>query len=105
MSAKLSTHVLDQVKGHPARGMAIALFRNGTSLKQASTDADGRALLLAASEMAEGDYEIVFHVGDYFGQREFLDQVPIRFRISDATAAYHVPLLCTPWAYSTYRGS
>ncbi len=105
MSAKLSTHVLDQVKGTPAPGMVIELFRDGAVIKRVTTDADGRALLLPAAEMAEGNYELVFHVGDYFGQRDFLDRVPIRFRISDVVAGYHVPLLCTPWAYSTYRGS
>ena len=55
--------------------------------------------------MTAGDYELVFYVGDYFGDRLFLDQVPVRFTISDASAKYHVPLLVTPWAYSTYRGS
>jgi 5-hydroxyisourate hydrolase len=55
--------------------------------------------------MAEGNYELVFSVGDYFGERRFLDRVPVRFVVSDATAKYHVPLLVSPWAYSTYRGS
>jgi 5-hydroxyisourate hydrolase len=55
--------------------------------------------------MKAGAYELVFYVGDYFGDRSFLDQVPVRFTISDPQAKYHVPLLVTPWAYSTYRGS
>jgi 5-hydroxyisourate hydrolase-like protein (transthyretin family) len=55
--------------------------------------------------MKTGNYELVFHVGDYFGERRFLDRVPVRFIISDAAAKYHVPLLVSPWAYSTYRGS
>ena len=107
MNAKLSTHVLDTTRGKPAAGMTITLSCGGRLLKTVKTDADGRtdAPLLAASEMATGEYELIFHVGDYFGAREFLDRVPVRFTIADATASYHVPLLCSPWAYSTYRGS
>ena len=107
MNAKLSTHVLDTTRGKPAAGMTITLSRGGQVLKTVKTNADGRteAPLLSASEMATGEYELVFHVGDYFGSRVFLDRVPVRFTISDATASYHVPLLCSPWAYSTYRGS
>jgi 5-hydroxyisourate hydrolase-like protein (transthyretin family) len=52
-----------------------------------------------------GEYELIFHVGDYFGERQFLDEIPVRFKISEAAAKYHVPLLVSPWAYSTYRGS
>ena len=78
------------------------------------TNADGRTEqpLLSADEMKAGVYEIIFHVGDYFTARgtvlpktKFLDLVPVRIGIADAGASYHVPLLCTPWAYSTYRGS
>ena len=78
------------------------------------TNADGRpeTPLLAAEEMKAGNYEIIFFVGDYFAakspalpQVRFLDGVPVRFWIGDARASYHVPLLCSPWAYSTYRGS
>ena len=107
MSAKLSTHVLDTAHGRPAAGMKVELWSGETLLKTAITNADGRtdAPLLSGSELAAGEYEIVFHVGDYFGAREFLDRVPVRFLISDPTAGYHVPLLCSPWAYSTYRGS
>lgn len=107
MNPKLSTHVLDLVRGKPAAGMTIVLSRAGQVLKTVKTNNDGRtdAPLLAANEMATGEYELVFHVGDYFDSREFLDRVPIRFAISDATVGYHVPLLCSPWAYSTYRGS
>jgi 5-hydroxyisourate hydrolase len=80
----------------------------------ARTNADGRTEqpLLSADEMQAGHYEIIFYVGDYFTAKgtplpktRFLDQVPVRFGIADAGASYHVPLLCTPWAYSTYRGS
>ncbi len=107
MNAKLSTHVLDTTRGKPAAGMTITLSRGGQLLKTVKTNADGRtdAPLLSADEMSVGEYELVFHVGDYFGSREFLDRVPVRFTIRDATTSYHVPLLCSPWAYSTYRGS
>ncbi len=105
MSAKLSTHVLNLVTGRPGAGMAIELRRDGKSLKHTRTDGDGRALLLSESEMATGEYELLFHVGEYFDDRSFLDQVPIRFHLHDPTVSYHVPLLCTPCAYSTYRGS
>ena len=107
MSAKLSTHVLDLTRGQPAVGMTVELFRGGTLVKKVVTNADGRtdAPLLTADEMAADEYELVFHLGDYFGSRTFLDRVPVRFRITDAAASHHVPLLCSPWAYSTYRGS
>jgi len=113
MSAKLSTHVLDLVTGKPAAGMRIELWQRAaetggrTLRKTVLTNADGRtdAPLFTAEEMAAGDYELIFFVGDYFGDRTFLDRVPVCFRISDAAAGCHVPLLCTPWAYSTYRGS
>lgn len=105
----LSTHVLDTARGCPAAGMKIELWsrQHSTLLKTVTTNGDGRTdtPLLSASEMKVGNYELVFHVGDYFGDRSFLDRVPVRFTISDAEAKYHVPLLVTPWAYSTYRGS
>ena len=98
--------------------MQIQLFRfeaNGSPVPSlvvgTRTNADGRtdAPLLDAAAMAVGTYEIVFHVREYFIARgvecDFLDIVPIRFRITDAAAGYHVPLLCTPWAFNTYRGS
>ena len=109
MSAKLSTHVLDLRSGQPAAGMCIELHNlsTGALLKTVHTNADGRtdAPLLSGAEVQIGEYELCFHVGDYFSDKSFLDRVPIRFRIADPTASYHVPLLCTPWAYSTYRGS
>ena len=103
----LSTHVLDTAHGRPAAGMKIELWSLGKLLKTVTTNADGRtdAPLLAGEEMVASNYELVFYVGDYFGERAFLDQVPVRFTISNATAKYHVPLLVSPWAYSTYRGS
>jgi 5-hydroxyisourate hydrolase len=117
MPAKLSTHVLDTANGVPALGMKIELWRlDGARalLKTVVTNGDGRtdAPLLAAEEMRVGLYELVFFVGDYFAAKSaaksaarFLDTVPVRFGITDAGASYHVPLLCSPWSYSTYRGS
>jgi len=118
MAAKLSTHVLDTANGCPAEGLQIELwhFLEGKLklLKTVRTNTDGRTdqPLLAGDEMKAGQYELIFHVGDYFARRHtvstpvrFLDRVPVRFGIADAHASYHVPLLCSPWAYSTYRGS
>jgi 5-hydroxyisourate hydrolase len=118
MPAKLSTHVLDTAHGSPAAGMKIELWsldgEDRDLIVTVKTNADGRSdmPLLSADEMKTGQYEIVFFVGDYFAAKSptlpkvrFLDRVPVRFGIADAGASYHVPLLCTPWAYSTYRGS
>ena len=118
MGAKLSTHVLDTAHGCPAGGMRIELWsldgEDRTLVTTAKTNADGRTEmpLLDADEMKAGHYEIIFYVGDYFAARQtpmpklrFLDQVPVRFGLVDAGASYHVPLLCSPWSYSTYRGS
>ena len=105
----LTTHVLDTMRGQPAAGMTIELWALDRSekLKSVKTNSDGRtdAPLLAGNEMTAGNYELVFFVGDYFDERRFLDRVPVRFVISDSAAKYHVPLLVSPWAYSTYRGS
>lgn len=98
----LSTHVLDTVAGRPAAGVALELRRAGELVAEAVTDGDGRH---AFGEVEAGEYELVFGVGDHFGTREFLDRIPVRFRITDAASNYHVPLLVSPWAYSTYRGS
>jgi 5-hydroxyisourate hydrolase len=107
--SSLTTHVLDTMRGIPAAGIKIELWSLDQSkmLKTIETNSDGRtdAPLLASSDMKVGNYELVFYVGDYFGERRFLDRVPVRFVISDAAAKYHVPLLVSPWAYSTYRGS
>lgn len=118
MPAKLSTHVLDTTHGCPAQGMKIELWliegEDRTLITSAKTNADGRTdqPLLAADEMKAGQYEIIFFAGDYFATKttalpkiHFLDKVPVRFGIADAGASYHVPLLCSPWSYSTYRGS
>ena len=106
MSGRLTTHVLDTAHGRPAAGVPIELFRldERRPLKAVATNADGRTdePLLTALEV--GRYELLFFVGGYFGEGLF-DEVPIRFRIEDPDAHYHVPLLVSPWSYSTYRGS
>jgi 5-hydroxyisourate hydrolase len=108
MSA-LTTHVLDTARGRPAANMTIELWSVDQSklLKTVQTNQDGRtdSPVLSGNEFVAGTYELVFFVGDYFGERKFLDRVPIRFIISDPASKYHVPLLVSPWAYSTYRGS
>lgn len=119
MAGKLTTHVLDTAQGYPAANMMIELWavtQSGqkTLLKTMCTNKDGRTdtPLLADSELKSGIYELVFAVGDYFAQSAvsttkppFLDRVPIQFGIADPDMHYHVPLLTSPWAYSTYRGS
>ena len=113
--SKLSTHVLDTANGRPAAGMKIDFVRNPSSgeelLKSVITNQDGRTdeLLLTADEMVAGEYELRFDVGSYFGSGgegpSFLNVVPVRFRITDPDQGYHVPLVCSPWSFSTYRGS
>jgi 5-hydroxyisourate hydrolase len=109
MNGKLTTHVLDTANGIPAREMRIECYDpDGELVAEAMTNADGRTdePLVEEGGLREGLYEIRFHVGEYFRDVEcFLDVVPVRFRVMDAGARYHVPLLCSPWAYSTYRGS
>ena len=108
---KLTTHVLDTAHGCPGAGIAIELYRlegeTGTLVASAKTNRDGRtdAPLLEGEKLRAGTYQLVFHVRAYFKSQGFLDVVPIRFVIADAGAHYHVPLLCSPWSYSTYRGS
>jgi 5-hydroxyisourate hydrolase len=115
---KLTTHVLDTAHGKPGAGLRIDLFRidggTRTGLGTHITNADGRcdAPLLEGEALAAGVYELDFHAGDYFAaagvalaQPRFVDVVTLRFGISDATAHYHVPLLVSPFSYSTYRGS
>jgi 5-hydroxyisourate hydrolase len=114
----LTTHVLDTARGMPAGGLAITLYRlegaNRLKLATAKTNADGRtdAPILPKGQMTAGQYELVFEAGAYLEQSgtpaenpRFLDEIPIRFGISDAAAHYHVPLLLSPFGYSTYRGS
>jgi 5-hydroxyisourate hydrolase len=117
---KLTTHVLDTARGRPAAGMSIELLVHATdggeaaTLTRVTTNADGRTdrPLLGPDELHAGSYELVFDVGAYFadaglaaGDTPFLGLVPVRFGIADPDAAYHVPLLVSPWSYSTYRGS
>jgi hydroxyisourate hydrolase len=116
--AGLSTHVLDTTRGRPAAGVALELYElksGGRALvAQATTNADGRtdAPLIPAALARVGEFELVFHIGDYFRAQgdalpepAFLGAVPIRFCVADPQAHYHVPLVATPWSYSTYRGS
>ena len=98
----LSTHVLDTARGRPAAGVAVELRRDGEVVTSAVTDEDGRA---SFGDVGAGAFELEFAVGAYFGEQPFLDRVPVRFTISDPAAHYHVPLLVSPWSYSTYRGS
>jgi 5-hydroxyisourate hydrolase len=116
---KLTTHVLDTANGCPAAGMRVALFRidaNGaaTELKSFTLDGDGRAgaPLLEDEALARGRYRLLFAVGAYFASRSavladppFLADVPLDFGIAAVDQHYHVPLLVSPWSYSTYRGS
>jgi 5-hydroxyisourate hydrolase len=112
MPGALSTHVLDTAQGRPAPGVKIELWSlagpSRTLVKTVVTNADGRTdtPLLTVAEMRAGEFELVFFVGDYFKREQpFLDRVPVRFRIASPEASYHVPLLCSPWSYTTYRGS
>lgn len=108
---KLTTHVLDTAQGRPGAGIRIELFRleggSGTLVASVTTNRDGRtdAPLLEGEKFRAGSYELLFHIGAYFSAQGFLDVVPVRFRIADAAQHYHVPLLCSPWSYTTYRGS
>jgi 5-hydroxyisourate hydrolase len=116
---RLSTHVLDTANGRPARGVGVELSRVGadgsaTTLKRVVTNADGRTdePLLVGDAFHAGTYQLTFAVGDYFAalgsataSPPFLDLVPLRFTVADRDGHYHVPLLVSPWSYSTYRGS
>lgn len=115
---RLTTHVLDTALGCPGAGMELALFRlngGGRALMRATqTNADGRCdkPLLEGADFLVGEYELVFQAGEYFKtcsvalpEPPFLDEVVVRFGIADPEQHYHVPLLISPWSYSTYRGS
>lgn len=117
MPGYLTTHVLDTARGCPAAGMRITLYslsgEGKRALATAVTNADGRTdtPILPQQEFAPGIYELLFHVGDYHaatgqvsGDLPFLDTVPVRFGMAEE-AHYHVPLLVSPYSYSTYRGS
>lgn len=118
VSGRLTTHVLDTATGQPAGGIEIEVWRvmdgDRELLRTVVTNADGRTdgPLLEGGELVAGMYELVFAVGAYFAARGFalpnplfLDRVPVRFGVADPAAHYHVPLLTSPWAYSSYRGS
>jgi len=118
MAGFLTTHVLDTARGCPAQGITIALYRisgdTHRKIAETVTNSDGRtdSPILPKEAFETGTYELVFFAGDYLratGQAAadplFLDQVPIRFGMNDAQAHYHVPLLLSPYGYSTYRGS
>ena len=119
MTGYLSTHVLDTMHGIPAAAVKIELWKlddegGRTLLKTLYTNENGRtdAPLLAGEHFLVDSYELLFSIGAYFAaqhvklpQPAFLDVVPVRFGIADASVHYHVPLLVSPWAYSTYRGS
>ena len=116
---RLSTHVLDTASGRPAAGVALELHRLAADgawhlVKQSRTNADGRTdePLLTGDAYRTGTYQLTFHIADYFrtagvntAQPPFLDTVPLRFTIAEPDGHYHVPLLASPWSYSTYRGS
>ena len=112
---RLTTHVLDTALGQPAAGLEITLRRtSGEVIKTVRTNDDGRvdAPLLEGDALTKGGYELTFHAGSYLdatGQAgtepRFLDEIPIRFGVADTEAHYHVPLLLSPFGYSTYRGS
>lgn len=118
MPGRLTTHVLDTCHGRPAAGLLVELYRMSGAqrepLRRATTNLDGRTdhPLLEGEEFTPGIYELVFHAGDYFrtlavplSSPPFLDLIPVRFGIADIGTSCHVPLLVSPWAYSTYRGS
>jgi 5-hydroxyisourate hydrolase len=118
MSGRLTTHVLDTARGRPAAGLWVDLHRvEGESRRHlvgAATNADGRCdrPLLEGDAMAAGVYELVFHLADYFraagvalADPPFLGDVVVRFAIAEPDRHYHVPLLASPWSYTTYRGS
>jgi 5-hydroxyisourate hydrolase len=112
---QLSTHVLDTAQGRPAGGMAVTLCKSdGSLIKRVVLNADGRneGPLLQGDELAVGSYRLSFEVAAYFRTQgvqlpelPFLDVVHLDFGVADASAKYHVPLLVSPWSYSTYRGS
>ncbi len=117
-SGRLTTHVLDTMHGRPGAGIAVTLYRidgeRRERLTQTRTNDDGRcdAPLLAGADLTPGVYELVFEAGAYFRasgvampEFAFLDVVPIRFGVASADQHYHVPLLISPYGYSTYRGS
>ncbi len=105
---KLTTHVLDTASGEPAAGVLVRLYHAGGLKVETHTNADGRCDAPLMTSPPAGEYELVFHMGDYFRSRgvnsPFLNEIPVRFLIEEGRS-YHVPLACSPFSYSTYRGS
>jgi len=102
----ISTHVLDTALGKPASGIAVTLSAGGNVIRSGATDADGR--WRDAGELPTGNYQLTFAVAEYFGANArdaFYGEVVIRFRVANSAEHYHVPLLLSPFGYSTYRGS
>ena len=102
----ISTHVLDTALGKPAAGIAVTLASGGSVVRSGTTDNDGR--WLDAGQLPVGNYQLTFAVGEYFaraGRESLYGEVVIRFRVAVDTEHYHVPLLLSPFGYSTYRGS
>jgi len=105
---RISTHVLDTTRGRPATNVQVSLLFAGEVVAQAATNGDGRALLIEAGSLRTGVYDLVFAVGRFFQTSQdppFLGDVVVRFGVWDPAANYHVPLLVSPYGYSTYRGS
>nr|WP_299379959.1 hydroxyisourate hydrolase [uncultured Halomonas sp.] len=115
---RLTTHVLDTALGRPGNGLRIEIFRlegdSRTRLGEVTTNDDGRcdAPILEGAEFVAGEYELLFHAGEYLDSQQvagdkprFLDRIPLRFGVANAEEHYHVPLLLSPYSYSTYRGS
>ncbi len=112
MATTLTTHVLDTARGTPAAGISVGTFAlegdERRLLGVAVTNADGRTDAPLATDLAAGTYELVFAVMDYFARDDvatMYDEIPVRFVVTAGTERYHVPLLLSPWSYSTYRGS
>jgi 5-hydroxyisourate hydrolase len=110
MSNRLTTHVLDTAQGKPGAGVRVQLLREGCLICEGITEDGGRlqAALLEGADMLPGAYQLRFHVGAYFRDQgiasPFLEVVPVDFQM-EAGQSYHIPLVCSPWSYSTYRGS
>jgi len=102
--AGITTHVLDVAKGRPAAGMRVTLARGHQVVYSGTTDPDGRARLLAPGDVEEGTYRLTFETGAY-NPSGFYPEATIVFHVSDVAQHYHVPLLLSPFGYSTYRGS
>jgi 5-hydroxyisourate hydrolase len=102
---RISTHVLDTQSGRPATRVAVRLVRDENELAAGQTDADGRWVALDDEAAEPGDYRLEFEVGEYYAGYSFHPRVCVDFTVSEAGAGYHVPLLVSPFAYTTYRGS